>query len=176
MRKKWIKLASPQVALNAPNVKKFIMKYSRVIPWDWGADRILGKEAVPDGVKHLIFNCHGYVTRESFGAPHLSIGTVIHKGNISAFERLRNIPELKVIWIAACNIAGGEGLEFCKIMATTSGCYVVAQVLGVPDIAVKSDHIEDYSYAMPVYIQPSGEPVSRDKFFELGDALGFKRV
>jgi hypothetical protein len=135
-----------------------------------------GKEAVPDGVKHLIFNCHGYVTRESFGAPHLSIGTVIHKGNISAFERLRNIPELKVIWIAACNIAGGEGLEFCKMMATTSGCYVVAQVLRVPDIAVKSDHIEDYSYAMPVYIHPSAELIGRDKFFELGDALGFMRV
>lgn len=176
MRKKLIKLQSPQVALNAPNVKKFRMKHSPVIPWDWDAGRILSKEGVPDGVKHLIFNCHGFVSRESFSAPHLSIGTVIHKGNVSAFERLRDIPELKVIWIAACNIAGGDGLEFCKMIAQKSGCHVVAQVLGVPDILVKSDHVEDYYYAMPVYIKPNGDPISRGDFFGLQETLLFKHI
>jgi hypothetical protein len=171
----WIKLESPQVALNAPNVKRFAMKYSPVIPWDWNADRILG-EGVPKGVRHLVFNCHGYASRPGFGAPHLSLGTVLHPGNVGAFDQLMRMDTLLVIWISACNIAGSaDGMGFCKAMAKRSGCYVVTQSLSVPDAAVRAGHIENYSYAMPAYINPAGDLVTPSAFFAKGGELGFGR-
>jgi hypothetical protein len=39
-----------------------------------------------------------------FQAPHLSIGTVIHPGNVSAFELLAKIETLSVIWITPCGL------------------------------------------------------------------------
>jgi len=177
MAKKWIKLASPSVALNAPNVtNKFILKYSPVIPWEMSAHEILEKK-VPRGVRHLVFNCHGYVSRPNFAAPHLSLGTVFHPGNVSAFDVLMSIGELRVIWIAACNIGGSvDGRNFCIAMAKRSGCYVVTYTMAVPDAAVRSNHIEDFDYCMPAHIDPWGDGLSRQDFFARGGELGFSRA
>jgi hypothetical protein len=78
-----------------------------------------------------------------------------------------------VIWLSACNI-GGDGLPFCKKLAQVTGCYVVTQTMGVPDRKMKRDCVEDYHYAMPQYITPNGEMISRSAFFDLKDRLEFK--
>jgi hypothetical protein len=175
----WIKLEPPQVALNAPNVhKQFVMKYSPVVPWDKSAHDILSGY-VPKGVRHLVFNCHGNISGGTWeGVPSLTLGTVFHPGNVSAFELLYSILELRVIWISACNLGGSAaGLNFCKEMARKSGCYVVTQTTAVPDVAVRAGCIEDYNYAMPQYIDPFGAMVARSDFFDkVGPEMGFKRI
>jgi hypothetical protein len=174
---KWIKLASPTVALNGPNVwHRFIMKYSPVIPWDWSAHRILS-EAVPRGVRHLVFNCHGHAWRKEFPTPHLAIGTAIHPGNVGAFDALMPIRELRVIWIASCTIASSQaGQDFCKEMAKRSGCYVMAYNYECPDAAVRSEHIEVFPDASPVFFDPWSELVEQAAFFAAGKELGFRMV
>ena len=176
----WIRLAEPQVSLNAPNVKFMLrMKHSKAVPWDWSVDRMFD-EAVPAGVRHLVFNCHGFPTgkKPDFPVAHLSIGTVIHAGNVGAFRKLFPIKELRVIWLAACNLADmGAGDELCAEMARKSGCYVVSAIYETSDIAIPSGHVEDYRYATPVYFQPGdGKKIYRGDFFEQGKALGFQIV
>jgi hypothetical protein len=177
MATKWIHLDEPQVALNAPNVQNnFLMKYSYVIPWDWDAEKIF-RERVPQGVKHLVFNCHGFTSRPNFGAPHLSLGTVLHPGNVGTFKKLFDISTLCMIWISSCGISGSAaGLEFCKEMAKNSGCFVVTQQTGVPDIPVRLNCVIDYERSLPQYISPKGEMISRSDFFELGRFLDFKKL
>jgi hypothetical protein len=173
----WIRLESPQIALNSPPVKRFIMKYSPVIPWDWAAHRILAE--VPHGVKHLIFNCHGHAETDHFKTPHLAIGTAIHPGNVSAFDQLASIDTLCVIWLSACTIGSSAvGVDFCKDIAKRSRSYVVTHMFAVPDVAVRSDHIEDYCYtnSRPIYIDWDGDVVRRDDFFALGGYFGFWAV
>lgn len=55
----------------------------------------------------------------------------------------------------------------------SDGCYVVTQTMGVPDWKMKRDCVEDYYYAMPQYINPSGDMISRPVFFGKGGVLGF---
>jgi hypothetical protein len=173
----WIKLKAPNMALNAPNVVPFRMTYSPTIPWDWSAHKILA--SVHTGVRHLVFNCHGFPTgkKASFPAPHLSLGTTLHPGNVDAFDQLMSIWDLRVLWVSACNLAdGGEGSEFCKEMAKRSGCYVVSETLSVPDRTARSSHVEDYCYAMPRYFTPDGGAIARTDFFALGPELGFELI
>lgn len=173
MTKKWISLASPQVAFNAPNIlNKFTMTQTKTVPWDWSADKILAN--VSKEARHLVFNCHGFPTRPNFQAPHLSIGTVIHPGNVAAFEALASIKKLLVIWISACALSSSQaGSDFCAEMAKRSRCYVVSSLLSVPDWAGRPYHVEDYTYAMPVYYGPSGAKISRSDFLRMGPELGF---
>jgi len=172
----WFKLAPPQIVFNAPNVKPFKMTHARVIPWDWSVDQMFD-QALPMGARHLIFNCHGFPTKPDFQTPHLSIGTVIHPGNISAFQKLFGMLDLWVIWISSCNIAGSEdGLNFCKDMAKISGCYVVAYGFPVPDEVNKQSQLKDYTNSMPKYIEPSRNLMRRDDFLKLGPKLGFELV
>jgi hypothetical protein len=176
----WIKLDAPQVALNSPNAgTRFRMTYSPVIPWDWSIDRMLD-EAVPEGVNHLIFNCHGIPTggKRDFPAPHLSIGTAIHPGNVGAFSKLSPREDLCVIWLSACNVAdGGAGSGLCQQIANLSRCYVVAHMVAVADVAIRSGHIQDYVDSYPVYFQPGDlRHLTRGEFFEMGPDLGFEHV
>lgn len=173
MVKKWIRLGAPQVALNAPNIlNKFTMTYTKTVPWDWNADRIMA--AVSKEARHLVFNCHGFPTRPNFPVPHLSLGTVLHPGNVGAFDALASIPSLRVIWISACALASSTaGSDFCAEMAKRSVCYVVSQLVGVPDWAGRAGHVEDYTYAMPVYFGPDGTKLARSKFLGKASELGF---
>jgi hypothetical protein len=176
----WIRLDSPQVALNSPNAgTHFRMTYSPVIPWDWSIDRMLD-EAVPEGVNHLIFNCHGLPTgaKRDFPALHLSIGTAIHPGNVGAFSKLSPREDLCVIWLASCNVAdGGPGSALCQRIADLSRCYVVAHLGGVKDQALRTDHIQDYVDGLPIYFRPGNiDPMYRGDFFEMGPDLGFEHV
>lgn len=171
---RWIKLSSPQVVLNAPNVRPLRMMYSPVIPWDWSVDRMFD-EKVPVGVRHLVFNCHGFATRPNFKTPHLSIGTVIHLGNVSAFRKLFPKIDLQVIWIAACSIAQtATGQMFCRKMAELSGCFVVAPSFATPMINGGPGVIHDYQRSLPIYIAPPGHLMSRADFFKKGADLGFQ--
>lgn len=176
MLKKWIRLTSPSVALNAPNIlNKFYMTHTKTIPWDWSADRIMG--SVFKEARHLVFNCHGFPWRADFPAPHLSIGTVLHPGNVGAFDALRSIYSLRVIWISACAISSSAaGSNFCAEIAKRSICYVVSSLLSVPDWSGRALHFEDYTYAMPVYYDWNGDKISRSTFFAKGPELGFKAV
>lgn len=175
----WIKLDAPQIALNSPNAgTRFMMTYSPIVPWDWSIDRML--DSIPDGVNHLIFNCHGIPTggKADFPAPHLSIGTAIHPGNVSAFSSLSPREDLCVIWLSACNVAdGGAGSALCQQMANLSRCYVVGHLLAVTDVAMRSGHIQDYVNSTPIYFKPGNlRPMYKGDFFEMGPELGFQHV
>jgi len=174
---KSFKLKSPQVSLNAPNVRfKRFMTYTKVIPWDWSVHKMF-TDAVPRDARHLVFNCHGYAQRPEFKAPHLSLGTVIHPGNVHAFEMLYSIATLKVIWISSCTVASSnDGLNFCMSMAIYSGCYVVSQLYAAPDVALDSGHTDDNKDSSPVYIDPYGYLIARKDFLDMGDDLGFAHV
>lgn len=152
------------------------MSSTRVVPWAEGAEEMLKK--VPRGSRHLVFNCHGFRAgkKEDFPAAHLSIGTAIHLGNVGAFSQLRELHELKVIWLQSCNIAGaGEGNELCQRMADASGCYVVAQEKSIPIIAAPANHVYDAASQTPLYFKSqSREKVWRGDFFALDRELGFE--
>ena len=176
MVKKWISLKSPQVVLNAPNIlNKFRMTSTITVPWDWDAGKIMA--SVSKEARHLVFNCHGFPTRPNFDAPHLSLGTVLHPGNVGAFEALASIKPLNVIWLSACALSSSAaGSDFCAEIAKRSHCYVVSSVVSVPDWSGRAYHIEDYTYAMPAYYNPKGDKMARSAFFDKGADLGFKPV
>jgi hypothetical protein len=169
---RWVKLEPDSVALNAPNVTKMTLTHSPVIPWDKSAHDML-KENVKQDFKHVVFNCHGFISRPGFETPHLSIGTVVHPGNVDAFTQLAPL-NVKVIWISACNLTlSAEGEEFCKNMARKVGSYVVAPTFAVTQ-NVKRDHVEDTAGAMWKYIDPKGSLVGRMDFIKAGPGLGFE--
>jgi hypothetical protein len=167
---RWVTLDSPSVSLNADNVKRMQLTRNPVIPWSTDAETMLTSN-VSKGDKHLVFNCHGFQSLPSFGAPHLSIGTVVHAGNVGAFAKIAGM--VNVIWISACNIAGSQdGSDFCAAMAKNSGAHVVAPTMAVTQ-NVRKDSIEDTAGAMWLYFDPSGTKIARSKFIALGPSLGF---
>lgn len=174
MATKYFKLSNPSVSLNAPNVRnKLKMTYAPVIPWSKSAHQIIS-ENVHSAMSHLVFNCHGYATRESFATPHLSIGTVIHTGNVSCFDPLTSYPTLKVIWMAACNIASSaQGIEFCKEVARHARAYVVASITACPDLPCPAGCILDPGPYSPYIVDPRGTPVGQQSFRAMGNQLGF---
>ena len=171
------KLEPDHVSLNAPNIKfNRFMTYTRVIPWDWSVHRVL-TDAVPSGVRHLVINCHGWPWKESFQAPFLSIGTVIHPGNVSAFESLARIETLSVIWITSCGLCSNpDGVNFCKAMARHSRCFVVNHQYAAPDVYLPTGHVDDLFDSSPHYIDPDGASMSRKDFLSLREDLGFAPV
>ena len=169
---KWIKLARNQCALNGHNVGgSFPMTHSYVIVPGTTNDAMIAK--VPEGTKHLVFNCHGFPSKPTYPA-HLAIGQTLKADNVGSCSPLM-YNSCSVIWLSACNI-GGDGLDFCKNLAQVTGCYVVTQTMGVPDRKMKQDCVEDYYYAMPQYINPRGVMISRKDFFALHDRLEFTQL
>ena len=82
---------------------------------------------------------------------------MLHPGNVAAFEALRSVPKLRTIWISACALSSSAaGSDFCAEIAKRSWCYVVSSLMSVPDWSGRAYHIEDYSYAMPVYYDDDG--------------------
>jgi len=166
---KWIKLARNQCALNSDNVGGlFPMTHSYLIPAGSSNEDMIAK--VPQGTKHLVFNCHGFAGKSSYPA-HLAIGQTLKADNVGSCSPLM-ANTCSVIWLSACNI-GGDGLELCKNLAKVTGCYVVTQTMGVPDRKMLRDCVEDYYYAMPQYIEPGGSMISRKNFFDLHQILEF---
>jgi hypothetical protein len=176
MPKKWIRLKAPHVALNAPNIRnKFSMTKTVIVPWDWDADKIIA--AVPKDARHLVFNCHGFPTKPDFPVPHLSIGRVIQSGNVGVFDALARIASLRVIWLSACALSSSAaGSDFCAEIAKRSVCYVASTLVGVPDWSGRAGHVEDYSYATPVYYRSDGVKINRSDFFKMGAEFGFAPV
>jgi len=150
------------------------LTYSYTIPWNLSAHEIIQTYA-HSTARHLVFNCHGFASRPDFPAPHLSLGTVFHAGNVSAFDPISQYPTTQVIWLSACNLAeSSEGAEFCKEIARRSRCYVVTAVTAIGDVACAANAIEDWYRSMPVYYSPKGELVARTAFLSQANSLGFK--
>jgi len=148
---RWIGLQGPSVALNADNVQyKIKVKYSPVIKAGASSDQMI-KNEVPQGVNHLIFNCHGFEDKSTYPA-HLAIGTTITKDNVQLMEPIYSNSTLRVIWFSACNIGGSAGAqELCVRMARITGCYIVTQILSVPDVNLPIDCLVDNAGLMPSY-------------------------
>jgi len=174
-----IRLKTPYAVLNAPNVTPISGTHVKTVPWDWSADKMLGW--VPSDSKHLVFSCHGFHTgrKADFPVVHMSIGTVLGAANVGAFDVLMAAPNLRVIWIAACSLAGeGPGDAWLSEMARRSGCYVVGASADTADRSPAWGCVEDSRYAMPKYFDPAGggKMVSRGDFFSFGAELGFNIV
>ncbi|WP_157200475.1 hypothetical protein [Methylomonas lenta] len=165
---RWIGLQGPSVALNADNVQyKIKVKYSPVIKAGAPSDQMI-KNEVPQGVNHLIFNCHGFEDKSTYPA-HLAIGTTITKDNVQLMEPIYSNSTLRVIWFSACNIGGSAGAqELCERMARITGCYIVTQMLSVPDVNLPIDCLVDNAGLMPSYYNPKGKKISRKEFFTYG--------
>src|SRR5450759_4690198 len=169
MSRKWFKLASPSVALNAPNVRyPMTMSYSHTISWSASAHDII-KQKVKSTARHLVFNCHGFAWKESFPVPHLSLGPAFHPGNVSAFDPIAQMQALFVIWLSACNLASSEaGTNFLRDIARHGACYVVGSMMPVGDVASPAYCVEDWSGSTPVYVDPTGRLMARQEFLQLG--------
>lgn len=165
---RWIGLQGPCVALNADNVKyKVKVKYSPVIKAGTPSDQMI-KNEVPQGVNHLIFNCHGFEDKSTYPA-HLSIGTTITKDNVDLMAPIASNLTLRVIWFSACNIGGSAGAqELCERMARKTGCYVVTQTLAVPDVNLPTNCLVDNKGLMPIYYNPDGKKIARTAFLTYG--------
>lgn len=165
---RWIGLQGPSVALNADNVQyKIKVKYSPVIKAGAPSDQMI-KNEVPQGVNHLIFNCHGFEDKSTYPA-HLAIGTTITKDNVQLMEPIYSNSTLRVIWFSACNIGGSAGAqELCERMARITGCYIVTQILSVPDVNLPIDCLVDNAGLMPSYYNPKGKKISRKEFLTYG--------
>lgn len=167
---RWITLDAPSLSLNAGNVTRMQLTRNPIVPWSMDAETMLTSN-VDKKDKHLVFNCHGFQALPDFDAPHLSIGTVVHPGNVGAFGKIAGT--VKVIWISACNIAGSQaGSDFCAAMAKNSGAYVVAATMATTQ-RVRKDSVEDTAGAMWVYFDPTGTKIARSAFIALGPSLGF---
>ena len=167
---RWVKLEPPSVVFNADNVAPMTLAKSPVIKEGQDLYSAIG-QYVQRGTKHLVFNCHGFVSRPNFGAPHLAIGNVLHAGNVQWFDQVAG--NVGVIWVSACNILSAtDGEEFCKQLAKHSGAYVVAATMAVTQ-RTKASCVEDTAGAMWKYINPKGEYVGRNGFIALGPSLGF---
>ena len=165
---RWVGLQGPSVALNSDNVKnKVRVKYSPVIKAGTPSDEMIN-EKVPQGVNHLIFNCHGFEDKSSYPA-HLAIGTTITKDNVDLMAPIASNMSLRVIWFAACNLALSAGAtELCVRMAKKTGCYVVSQTLAVPDVTLPIDCLVDNKDMIPAYFNPDGKKISRKDFMTYG--------
>lgn len=170
--KKLITLKGPSVGFNGTKIVNYT-KFGGgrdyfIGPGDSNSDMV---SKVAEGIRHVVFNCHGYPASESQPAD-LQIGQTLHHGNCDVCAPWMNVRSLKVIWLSACNI-GGSGLPFCKKLAEITGCYVVSNLMFALDRSVAKDTIEDNYYATPVYIDPWAQMVSRDVFIAAGGSLGF---
>jgi hypothetical protein len=165
---RWIGLRGPSVALNADNVKYNVkVKYSPVITAGTSSDQMI-KDKVPQGVNHLVFNCHGFEDKPTYPA-HLAIGTTITKDNVDLMAPIASNLTLRVIWFSACNIGGSAGAqELCERMARETLCYVVTQTLAVPDVNLPIDCLVDNKGLMPSYYNPDGKKISRTDFLTYG--------
>ena len=113
---RWATLDAPSVAFNADNVAPMALTQSPVIKEGQDLYSAIG-QYVKHGTKHLVINCHGFVSRPNFGAPHLAIGNVLHAGNVQWFDQVAG--NVGVIWVSACNILSAtDGEEFCKQLAS----------------------------------------------------------
>ena len=169
---KWIKLARNQCALNSDNVGSLFPMVHTFKISGMTNDEMIAK--VPKGIKHLVFNCHGFPTSPRYPA-HLAIGQTLKADNLGCCAPIKG--NCKVIWLSACNIGLGDGLDLCKKLAEVTDCYVVTQTMGVPDRKMKQDCVEDYYYAMPLYIKPGGkEMIARNDFFNLQEKLEFTQL
>ncbi len=166
---RWVGLQGPSVALNLDNVTNTVrVKYSPVIKAGTPSDEMI-KDKVPQGVNHLIFNCHGFEDKSSYPA-HLAIGTTITKDNVNLMEPIASNMTLRVIWFSACNLGLSSGAtELCVGMAKKTGCYVVSQALAVPDVNLPIDCLVDNKdMMMPYYFNPDGKKISRKEFMTYG--------
>jgi hypothetical protein len=173
MARSFFRLASPSVALNAPNVQHPIqMSYTHTISWSASAHDII-KQKVKSTARHLVFNCHGFAWRPTFQAPHLSLGTVFHPGNVSAFDPIRQMQGLFVIWLSACNLGSAEaGRNFMQSIARHAYAYVVGASMPVGDISCPRYCVEDWTGSMPMYVEPTGRLMTRTEFLQLKTTLG----
>jgi hypothetical protein len=170
----YLYLTGPSVSLNAPNVANVSpMKYHPRVPWSMGAHEII-KQYVSSAYHHLVFNCHGFVTQPNFPVPHLSLGTVFHAGNVSAFDPIASYPLLKVIWLTACNLGSSDaGKEFIMAIAAHSRCYVVGAFTAWEDVRCPPECILDPIHKTPFIGTPSGGSIGQQSFRALAGSLGF---
>jgi len=81
---------------------------------------------------------------------------------------------LKVIWLAACNLAYTDaGKQFLKAIAVHSRCYVVGATTEWPDISSPTDCILDPARLFPFIATPSGGSIGQQSFRAMGGSLGF---
>jgi hypothetical protein len=165
----FINLTSPHMALNGGGLAYYYkMDSNLVIPGTDSPTQIMdkvkkGAAAAHGGkLRHLAFNCHGYVSPRIY----LQLGTEITPSDVGVFTQLKGL--VGVIWLCACNLASHpDGEVMCQNIANNAGCYVVACMLAVavkqnPGLVLPAGAIEDLSAHMPKVYAPNAAPGTKN--------------
>jgi len=173
----YFELEQPSMALNAADSPvKYQMKYSLKVSAGTSVREVITAVAAKSGLRHLTISCHGY------GDPSLGPFLVLGQGfrtleDAAEFKPLYNVLGGGVIWMGACAVCGGEqGVEFCKIVAKSAGCYVVAAGMTIAAMPVHLHQIEVFTRSFPHYVSPKGELLKQSDFLRLDRKLGFKMI
>jgi hypothetical protein len=169
---KLIRLSKPSVGFNG---ERILNKARTSQSYDIGnatsnQDMV---DKVKEGVKHVVFNCHGFPATPDYPA-HLAIGQTLRFDNVQVLEPWLYIGSLRIIWIVACNI-GGYDIELCKKMAKTTRCYVSTTSGPALDRNIPYANCIEENLVMPQFINPDGIMMSSTEFMKLGGSLGFSR-
>ena len=131
-----IMMQQPSLAINSDDVPgpKYIMWRTRDAPRgstaNWVVNEIIVDNAAALSFKNsqllnVIINCHGSPGSLSVGGIGDDGGS-INMDNVGEFARLKG-RNIGTIWLVACNAARGDkGKGLCQMLATVSGCQVVA--------------------------------------------------
>lgn len=171
MKASWFRLKQPTTVWNGPGVKANFHKYTEY-PGSGASPAQLIADHIGAGSAHLVINCHGH------RGPELEIGTGLNVNRLEPFVAVAAMPELKMIWLSACNAMAWEmGYAFCQRLAMLSQTYVVGYLTELPDRRPPANHIEDADYAKRTVFDPYGQTVAPSAFYgDLAPWAGFKPV
>lgn len=79
-----------------------------------------------------------------------------------------------VIWLGACAICGPpQGIELCKTLARSAGCFVVAPGLTLPPTTTGVNEIDVFTRSLPHYFDREGKQISYQAFLKQQGELAF---
>ena len=171
-KRAFFQLEEPQLALHAPDTPvKYKLKYAEMVARDKSAEDIGYLVARRTAVNHLVISAHSAVDRGVF----LDLGTGFRTAQ--DFEVLGKAcyPAVRhVIWLGACAICGPpQGIELCKTLARSSGCFVVAPGLTLPPATTGVNEIEVFTRSLPHYFDREGKQISYQAFLKQQSELAF---
>lgn len=175
---KLIQLTKPHMALNAAGSPTVLqMQYSHRIASSVSARDIIAKVKQAGRLKHLIFNCHGYLNYDKMtGAitgSRIEIGSGFNQYEL--FSELKSTISGGLIWLSGCVV--GNDTEGNRKRAAAAGCHIVApinfmqQKAGTPKTFAygKVDMLERFQ---PRVFAPTGQFLDWASFVRMGKQFG----
>jgi hypothetical protein len=175
---KLIQLTKPHMALNAAGSPTVLqMQYNHRISSGVAARDIIAKVKQAGRLKHLIFNCHGYLdynrTTGAITGSRLELGAGFSQYEL--FAELKPVISGGVIWLSGCVV--GNDTEGNRKRAALAGCHLVAPINYMQQKAGtartfaygKVDMLERFQ---PRVFAPTGQFLDWPSFVRMGRQFG----